>query len=379
MSADSDPTLDNLDVTIELAALREELWGLLGRYVIFPSPAAHIAVTLWIAATHAQPAWEHAARLILKSPEKRCGKSRLLDLIEATSYRPLVTVNISPAALVRSIDAEDPPTILVDEADSIFGSKRVAEANEDLRGILNAGHQRGRTYKRWDMRSRKVEESATYAMAALAGIGDQPATIEDRGISISMRRRAPGEEVAPFRTRRDVGRLHELRDRLNVSIRARLDDLTDAIPNMPVEDRAADTWEPLMAIADLAGGRWPAAAQAACIEMATSADTAAVEGSAGVKLLEGVRDAFRAGEGGFLSTASLVATLRGIEDAPWCDSGLTANNLARKLAPFDIRPRPDSTGRVRGYRHEDCLDAFKRYLPDADPGWAQRIDERTRR
>ena len=81
---------------------------------MFPSPEAADAVTLWVAATHAVPAWEHATRLVVKSPEKRCGKSRLLDIIEATCHEAMVTVNISPAALVRSIGA-DPPTLLLDE------------------------------------------------------------------------------------------------------------------------------------------------------------------------------------------------------------------------------------------------------------------------
>jgi hypothetical protein len=121
----------------------------LNRYVILPSPEAADAVTLWIAATHAQPAWPHAPRLVIRGPEKRCGKSRLLDVVEATCHDPFITVNSSPAAVYRSI-TEDPPTMLVDEADTIFGPK--ADGNEDLRGLLNAGHQRNRPAKRYNVR-----------------------------------------------------------------------------------------------------------------------------------------------------------------------------------------------------------------------------------
>jgi hypothetical protein len=81
-------------------------------------------VTLWIAATHAKPAWEYATRLAIISPEKRCGRSRLLDIIEATSHNTLMTVNISPAALVRSIDEDVPPTLCLDEADTILRGSR---------------------------------------------------------------------------------------------------------------------------------------------------------------------------------------------------------------------------------------------------------------
>ena len=86
------------------------------RYVILPSADAAIGVTLWIAATHAQTAWAHAPRLVIRGPEKRCGKSRLLDVIEGTCHAPLITVNASPAAVYRAIGAAVPPTILVDEA-----------------------------------------------------------------------------------------------------------------------------------------------------------------------------------------------------------------------------------------------------------------------
>jgi hypothetical protein len=71
------------------AGLLEGLHGALTRYVIFPSPQAADAVTLWTAATHAQPAWEHAPRLAVVSPLKRCGKSRLLDVVAETGVAPL--------------------------------------------------------------------------------------------------------------------------------------------------------------------------------------------------------------------------------------------------------------------------------------------------
>jgi len=37
------------------------------------------------------------------------------------SGRPLPTTNISPAALVHSISEDHPPTIMLDEADAVFG------------------------------------------------------------------------------------------------------------------------------------------------------------------------------------------------------------------------------------------------------------------
>lgn len=178
-----------------------------------------------------------------------------------------------PADVVyRSIGKRpsDPPMLLIDEADTIFGAK--AGDNEDLRGLLNAGHQRNRPTLRYNPGKDDVEDIQTFAMAALAGIGVMPDTIEDRAAIIRMRRRAPGEEVEPYRIRRDGPQLGELRQRLNQWLTAHLDVLTAATPDMPLEDRAADTWEPLIAVADLAGGNWPRAARKAAVALTSDRD-----------------------------------------------------------------------------------------------------------
>ena len=169
------------------------------------------------------------ARLVIKAPEKRCGKSRLLDLIEALCHKPLMTANASPSAVYRSIgaDPDDPPAPLMDEADTIFGAK-AGDGNEDLRGLLNAGHQRNRPALRYDAGLRRVEHIPTFAMAALAGIGNMPDTIEDRAVIIAMRRRAPDEIVKPYRARRDGPALAQLQAQLHAWVRAHLDELEAA-------------------------------------------------------------------------------------------------------------------------------------------------------
>ena len=340
------------------ARLLDDLRAALTRYVVLSSSEAADAVILWVAATHAVPAWEHATRLVIKSPEKRCGKSRLLDVIEATCHRPLITVSISPAALVRSVSENDPPTILLDEADTVFGRK-AADGNEDLRGILNAGHGRNRPYKRYDANARRVESCPTFAMAALAGIGSMPDTIEDRAVVVTMRRRAPGETVAPFRTRRDGPALAELRGHLGKWVGARLDELRDAEPVMPVEDRAADTWESLVAVADAAGADWPARARKATLVMCSAARTADAERSTGVRLLADIRDVL---EERFIASAELVARLQKIDDGPWSDFELTPRRLAARLRDYGVSARHNSAKTVRGYWADDFADPFARYL-----------------
>jgi hypothetical protein len=356
------------------AAILGRLHAVLTRYVILPSDEAAIAVALWIAATHAQPAWAHAPRLVIRAPVKRCGKSRLLDIVEGTCHAPLITVNASPAAVYRAIGTGTPPTLLVDEADTIFGGKN-ADANEDLRGLLNAGHQRNRPAIRWDAGTRSLETIPTFAMAALAGIGAMPDTIEDRAVVIKMRRRGPGESVAPFRHRRDRPALTSVAGQLARWLDKHLAQLEKAEPAMPLEDRAADTWEPLVAVADLAGGPWPALARDAAVVLTADHDSEA-RTSDGIRLLADIRAAFAAfGNPEAATTKDLLRALNADPEAPWSaigPAGLTAKRLGDMLSDFEIRPAPEAirfeVGRARGYTREAFADAWRRYCPPGPPG-----------
>ncbi|MCA1654935.1 MAG: DUF3631 domain-containing protein, partial [Pseudonocardiaceae bacterium] len=241
------------------AAVLDAAHAVLTRFCVLPSPAAAHAVVLWCAATHALPVLPAAPRLAITSPVKRAGKTRLLDVIEGICCAPLVSMNATVAAVFRSLDVTHPPTLLFDEVDTIFGSARVAEQNEDLRGLLNAGFQRGKPALRCVGPLQRPTLFPTFAMAALAGIGGLPDTITDRAVNVRMRRRKPGETVRPFRERRDRPTLSQVRDALSAwlsapDVRATL---AEAEPRMDLEDRAADVWEPLVAVADAAAGRWP--------------------------------------------------------------------------------------------------------------------------
>ncbi|WP_120275406.1 DUF3631 domain-containing protein [Mycobacterium lehmannii] len=349
------PVLDGRD-------LLTELLDTLRRYVWFPDDHAAVAVALWVAATHAIEAWNAAPRLVLNSPQKRCGKSRALDVISGMCHAPLITVNASVSAVFRSLNSDRPPTLIIDEADTIFGNRRSAENNEDLRGLLNAGHQRNRPALRCVGPQLVPTEFPTFAMVALAGIGAMPDTITDRAINITMRRRTSDERVAQFRCRRDEPVLHRLRDRLAVWAHVHVDELTDAVPDMPVEDRAADTWEPLVAVADIAGGDWPAKARAACLAMVEGADDVDQARSLDVRLLSDIRQIFLDKTASFLPSIDLVDALRHFPDSPWREFDYTTNKLAHRLAPYGVRSGHNTEKTKRGYRLEHFHDAFGRYL-----------------
>lgn len=356
--------LTDLDRGSSGTALLDELHAAITRYVILPSPETADAVTLFIAASHAQPAWEHATRLVVKSPLKRCGKTRLLEVCRETCHRPLPTSNTSVAAVARSISEDDPPTLIHDEADTVFGSKeKRQEGAEDLRGIYNSGHSRGWPYARWNAARNQREVYNTFAMLVIAGIGDMPDTIEDRSIVISMRRRAPGEHVSQWRSRRVVPKLRDLRERLHDWVRGQVDRLGEAEPDLPAEDRAADVWEPLVAVADAAGGDWPDRARMACKALVGDDPD---DGSAGERLLNDLWGVFE--ETPTLPTSIIIERLCELEESPWSTwhrgDKITPRALAELVKPYGVRSRNLKVhGSVfKGYARADMADAWSRYL-----------------
>ncbi|MFE9428918.1 DUF3631 domain-containing protein [Kitasatospora sp. NPDC006697] len=357
----------------EGAEVLAQLKARIARFVILPSEEALVATTLWVAATHLQKSWQHAPRLAVVGPAKRCGKSRLLDVLTETVHQALLTVNSSPAAVFRSI-TDEPPTLLVDEADTIFGSPKMAEKNEEMRGLLNAGHQRDRYVLRVVGNDHTPRKFPTFAMAAIAGIGDLPDTIMDRSIVIRMRRRAEGESVSPYRSERDRPGFHEIRDRIARWTAPLAGRALHLEPDMPVEDRAADTWEPLVIIADLAGGPWPRLARQACKRMVDAEVQAEEENPGGARILADIRRIFHANrEADSLTTDQLLRELNDNAEAPWAESsrgGLTPRGLGSMLREFGIisgNVRLGDGTQRKGYTRHKFLDAWRRYCPTVHP------------
>ena len=70
------------------AGLLDDVRAALVTYCAMPSREHTDAVVLRIAATHSVSAFDYATRLVIRSAEKRSGKSRLLEVIDATCHRP---------------------------------------------------------------------------------------------------------------------------------------------------------------------------------------------------------------------------------------------------------------------------------------------------
>jgi hypothetical protein len=199
---------------------------------------------------------ERPAERVLRSVARKMSA----NFEEMTS---IITHNPSKGRIVEAVR----PTILLDEVDAIFGS-HASKDHEDLRALLNAGHRPGAAVLRviGDGGNMRAHEFNAYCPVGLAGLGYLPTTIASRSITIPMRRRAPDEQVRPFRERVTRPEGEALRRRLAAWVSRHADDIPEA-PRLPagVTDRSADCWEPLVAIGDAAGGAWPDLARNACV------------------------------------------------------------------------------------------------------------------
>lgn len=331
-------------------------------HVVMPDHAAD-TVALWVLHTYLLDCSGFSPRLAITSPEKGCGKTTLLDVLSRLVMRPLPAANATASAIFRIVEMEQ-PTLLIDEADTFLSE------NEELRGILNSGHRQGGAVIRTVGEDFEPRSFSTYSACAVALIGKLPATLTDRSVPIDLRRRRADEAIEAFRFDR-TGPLDQLARQAARWAMDQVDHVRSADPDMPagVFNRAADNWRPLLAIADAAGGDWPARARRAVQSLAAAGDD---DQSVRVTLLADLRIIFFERNTDRLSSAELVEALVAIEGRPWAEwkagKPITANGLARVLAPFNIKPGTIRTGvgTPKGYQLAQFEDAFARYLPEED-------------
>lgn len=357
---------------VDGAALLEELGQTFRTYVSLPLGAA-VALPLWVVHAYAFEASYITPRLVIGSPEKRCGKTALLRVIGAVVPKKLMAADITAAAMFRAIETSR-PTLLIDEGD--IGLKD----NEALRGVINSGHGRDGAVYRAAGENHEPKRFSTFAPVAIALIGSPADTIKDRSVVIRMRRRRRDETVERLRLDRPA-MFDTLRRRCARWAADNVEALAAMDPEVPhcLNDRAADNWRPLLAIADRAGEEWSRMAREAA--MLLSIDEEDDEGSARTMLLTDIRSIFDTQNDGRLDeewrgrirSGELCDKLAALEDRPWNDwhrgKPMTPRDLAFLLKSFEIKPKDLKSryGAVRkGYDIEDFRDAFDRYLPPTD-------------
>ena len=349
----------------------EELLPAIGetiRRFIVCEPETALAATLWAAMTWFMDEINIAPLAVITAPEKRCGKTQLLSILGKLSYRSLTSSSITPAALFRAIDIWH-PTLLIDEVDNFI------KGNEELRGLINAGHSRDSAFSvRCVGDNHEPARFDVWGAKALAGIGKLSDTLMDRAIIMELRRKGPDENITRLRHAPD-GLFEPLQRQL---ARFAVDNSTAvraARPDLPEElnDRAQDNWEPLLAIADLAGDDFGRLAREAAVKLsAISQDVP----SLGVELLTDIKEIFEAKEIDRIFSDELIKALCEDNEKRWAtfnginlrsrDPKITPKDLARLLFEYGISSRNIRTGFLtvkKGYMRSEFEDAFKRYVP----------------
>jgi hypothetical protein len=255
-------------------------------------------------------------------------------------------------------------TVIFDEADTMFGTKAQAERNEDLRGLLNAGYERGSPVGRTVGPLHEPKDFHVFAMVALAGIRSMPETIEDRAVVVRMKRRLAGEEVEDFSADETGAQLAPLRERLAAWSAQIMDGVRGYVPaEMGVRDRARDLWKPLTAVADHAGGEWPKLARAAAVALTKESEDDETD-SEDLRLLPDIRDVIALLPGVELVKSDMLCQkLKEIIESPWGQYDLNPSKLGQRLRHYQIKTRHNTAGTERGYRREDLEDAIARNLP----------------
>jgi Protein of unknown function (DUF3631) len=351
------------------AALLDEIVALVRRFIVVSMDAV-IFVALWIAHAHAFAAAEATVYLAITSPEKRCGKTTLLRLLFYLVREPLKTSNISVSALFRTIE-ERCPTLLLDEVDTLFGPK--APGNEELRGLLNSGNDPDDVFIRNVGEGTKYRPVAfrVFCPKAFAAIRHLPGTVVDRSVCIQLHRKTASERADRFRLKTVKAAAEPLRLRLEAWAAANIEKLRASEPSIPPElnDRMADGCEPLLAIADVAGGDWPEKARRALVAL-TGGESDEFE-SLGVRLLRDAATVFKKRDAECLPGSVFRECLLGLEESPWSDwkgardGRVSPQTLGNLLRPFGIKTRSVwyEGATHRGYRRTDFERAWASYLP----------------
>ena len=348
---------------VDGAELLNELAATVKRFIICHEETAH-AVALWVTMTWLIDVVHVAPLAIITAPEKRCGKTQLLSLMSMLVKKPITASGISPAALFRSIEKWQ-PCLLIDEADAFM------KDNEEIRLLLNSGHTRaGAFIIRTVGENHEPTRFNTWGAKVLCGISAHKLadTLTDRAVLLELRRKLGHESVERLRYA-ETGLFDELSAKLARFADDCQESVRNARPELPssLNDRAQDNWEPLLAIASVAGGVWPELALKAALKLSgADAPTVAV----GTELLSDIQEIFISQHVDRISTVDMIRQLCTDEEKPWATynrgRSISPSQVSKRLKEYGIHSKPVRHGTVvsKGYTLEQFQETFDRYLSD---------------
>jgi len=350
---------------VSTGALLDSIKSAFARHVILP-PGAAEGLALWVLHAWTFDAGDVSPLMVLLSPTKRCGKTTVLIVLYYLTPRSELASNISPSAIFRYVE-DTQPTLLIDEADSFL------RENEEMRGILNSGHTKTAAHVIRTVEiggEHKARRFSTWAPKALASIRGLADTLEDRAIIVQLQRKPPGVRVERLR-KRDNEEFVTLRSKAVRWAADNFDKLSqDPDPEIPqaLNDRAADNWRPLLAIADTAGSNWARRGrEVACVLSGAGHESSSIN----VELLADIKKIFDADEETVaIRSIDLVTKLGEDLERPWADwsrgKPLSQKQLGGLLSDFRITSETVSIPGLKdakGYKRVHFEEAWAAYLP----------------
>jgi hypothetical protein len=326
-----------------IAQTLDALAAFLLRYVVLPDRRTALWVAAWALGTWCYRAFRVFPYLSIRSPEKRCGKSRLLGLLARVCFNASpVTAHPTEAQLYRSA-ARTGGAQLFDEVETLRGDKDRFDA---LITVLNVGFECGGVVTRLEKRAdRFVEEPyEVYAPRVLAGIAGLKDTLEDRALPLFMLRKRRGEPVARLSPATDT-EAQALRQACGLACLTAIARIVTAYDEVPalleregIDDRAVDLWSPLIAlsvVADREDGRYRTRELLEVARALSAVREADADVGTTARLVEAL-DTIRAGHGETVTPADLLQALRARPGWEWLTSG---RRLAGLLNPLGIARR----------------------------------------
>ena len=254
------------------------------RFVVC-TPNQALLAALWIMFSWVHETATHSPILVATSAEPESGKSTLLGVIAFLVPRSITTIEISPAALYRSIDRWN-PSFIVDEFDTVLAS----DDKSELRAIINAGHTPQSKIIRCVEPDYMPTAFSPFCPKALGLIGlKMPAATLGRSIIIRLRRRKVSQAIEEFKHADDT-QSQDLRGRLLRWSEDNAEALAKAVPIMPegFNNRRANNYRLLFAIADGCGLDWDEKARIGAAQVEGAVDVSGVK----VRLLQDIKKIF---------------------------------------------------------------------------------------
>jgi hypothetical protein len=348
--------------------LLNETRAFVRRFWAPPSETALDAVTLWIAHTHAvdgenRLVCETTPRLFLCSTGPASGKSTALQMLELLSGRGKRIADPTAPAMLALIDQER-ATVLIDELDTLMGN---GAGGRSTRTVMLEGYSEGGFVARGSSVSPGGTRMVScFAPMAFAGMrqnfisNPKLDALRTRTIMLLCKPRTSGQPVESYRRRLHQGQARALNAALVKWGSRHSNTMADCWPEPPegIEDRAAELWEPLLAVGEVVGGVWLERARAACRVLALGEpEQDDDEPDTPVEMLLADMGQVFMGEDR-LASRTIVERLRLLPGSPWKrypNVIAAGKEIAAMLEPRGVAPRPvwlDGVT-VRGYDRTD--------------------------